>query len=657
MRKRNDPWDARFGFFWYNDREIFHWAERDYRNAAAEYARSNITHVITFSCTHFRWSFRPWWPQVNEALSRIVAAFHAEGIAVVEHHSSHLTFNPLDADDEEFLARVLEKRRSSISSWPGLREYCDEDPVIGGVRLSEFRQIDGRTGEPARTSYHGYAMCFNNPNYRRAYLSYLETVYATGVDGIMTDDVQYFALESYRKPGHACACGHCRRLFHEETGFELPPPGDAWSRWHGAYGEESFRAWIEFRRRSVERFHRAVVDHYEALGLELLRPNYVSTAIGVNPTAYALDTLPRLDWIFQENCFSHVIRYSWPFWAVEAAHRVDVAERIKIPPMSMFYPDRPDTTLFAWSLAASWGTLYLATPEGKVDPSSESKLRDFERRHARARRRVRRIADVAFYDSVRNRTLHRNAAQTTIPELLTWAQACYLHNIQFSVWQPEDFDRGRPAVPVLVLNDVAIVTEAERDAIERYSRAGGTVIRTGPESGITFSASPIHPVTCERPGGSRRGLPAEGFGPEAAQARREIAAFLRESIGGRWSMRVSGAPEGVIVTGFVAPELDGLVFHVVDTRGCLDEPVGGSVSHDDPIPSLPPPDLSGARIEVRLASPAVRARDDWEARTSTIRSDGVEREGSLRVGSGDAADIVIDLGDGDYGRYTLIEVG
>ncbi len=151
----------------------------------------------------------PYWDKINKCLENIVKACHKYGIKVVEHHSSHLTFDPLDSQDWDYMERVLNKRHSSIDSWEGLRDYLTKDPIINGKPLSSFRQVDGRTGKWARLLYHGYAMCFNNPNYRLAYFSYLESVYKTGVDGIMTDDVQWFG------DGHACACQYCRELFKQ----------------------------------------------------------------------------------------------------------------------------------------------------------------------------------------------------------------------------------------------------------------------------------------------------------------------------------------------------------------------------------------------------------------------------------------------------------
>jgi len=60
-----NPWDHRFAFFWYNDPEIFEWTQVDFDRKAKEFADSGINHVITFSLTHFRWSFHPYWNTIN----------------------------------------------------------------------------------------------------------------------------------------------------------------------------------------------------------------------------------------------------------------------------------------------------------------------------------------------------------------------------------------------------------------------------------------------------------------------------------------------------------------------------------------------------------------------------------------------------------------
>ena len=216
-----NKWDAKFGFFWYNDEEIFHFKKEDFNEKARKMAESGINIVMTFSSTHFRWCM------INKCLKNVVDACHKYGIKVIEHHSSHLTWDPLNDEDWEYMEMVLNKRHSSIDSWDGIREYVSAEKVKG---TENYRQIDGRTGAWARSNYKGWCKCFNNEEYRKVYLNYLEELYkVTGIDGIMTDDVQYFGF------GHACSCEYCTKLFKEQYGYDMPKPGSEWDKFHGDF--------------------------------------------------------------------------------------------------------------------------------------------------------------------------------------------------------------------------------------------------------------------------------------------------------------------------------------------------------------------------------------------------------------------------------------
>ena len=207
----------KYGVFWYNEREILHWKQKDFDAKAREFAETGVNIVMTFSCTHFRWSYYPWWRQINQVLAKLVKACHKHNIRVVEHHSSHLTENPRSFKEWKAVERHNAKRHSSLDIFPGLRDYIAAgDPEIRpGVNLSDCRQIDGRTGDFARTNYTGYGHCVNNPYYRAAYFDYLESVYRTGVDGIMTDDVGFYG------GFHSCACKYCREKFKQQTGYSF----------------------------------------------------------------------------------------------------------------------------------------------------------------------------------------------------------------------------------------------------------------------------------------------------------------------------------------------------------------------------------------------------------------------------------------------------
>lgn len=474
-------WEACFGFFWYNDEEIFKFTEEDFEKKAARFAEAGINIVITFSCTHFRWTMRPYWKLINNTLKKVVEACHKYGILVVEHHSSHLTFDPLNEEDWGYMERILNKRGSSINSWKGILDYINSDPKINGYTLSTFRQIDGRTGKWARTGYHGYGMCFNNPNYRKEYFAYLEEVYNTGIDGIMTDDVQWFGGTHGRfNETHACTCQYCRELFQDQTGYELPEPGEDWNRFYGDYENQIFLAWKKFKCDSIVNFHKEVNSHFKSLGREMLRPYYVSDVLYSNPTAYAFDSIVQLlDWIFQENTFSSIIRYSWPMFAMEAAHRYALASRYNIPSMSMFYPDRVDNFYFTWALAKSWGQLYLATPEGHDLTDIEKKYRDFEKQHKDLLKNQIKKAEIAFYFSLKTRDLVKDSARINMSSLVRWMQSAYFTNKCFDMVFENDMLSKLKEYPLIVLANVSMLSDEEYSKLIEYVASGGKLLITG----------------------------------------------------------------------------------------------------------------------------------------------------------------------------------
>lgn len=467
-----NKWEAKFGFFWYNDDELFKFNQEDFDKKAKKIADSGINIVMTFSCTHFRWTFHRYWDRILRCLEMTVKACHRYGIKVVEHHSSHLTFNPQNQDHWDYTERILNVRGSSVSSWERLVETINDEIYENGKPVSSFRQVDGRTGEHAWSNYNGYCMCFNNPDYREAYFKYLERVYETGVDGIMTDDVQYFAR------GHACACQHCQKLFKEETGYDLPGPGKEWELFWGDYDNPVYIAWERFRRKSTERFQRKVNEHFKAIGLHLLRPNYVSGAINNNPTGYCFDMAADLwDWIFQENCFSTLIRVSWPFWYVESLHRYALAQRNHVPSMSMFYPDREDSYYFVWALACSWGQMLTVTPEGYDLSSIEKKYRAYEKKHNDIYTDQQKVAPIAIMFSLDNAYYVKNQMHTH--EIFGFGEGMYLSNIPVDMVFDQDPLEKLMEYSVIILPSLAMADDLQIARLRAYAEQGGCLYITG----------------------------------------------------------------------------------------------------------------------------------------------------------------------------------
>ena len=139
-----NPWRARYAWFWYNSEEIWKFSQEDMDAKVKKYAEQGFTHLITFSCTHFRWNFRPWWPQINECIRKIVVSAHKYGLKVIEHHSSNLTFFPKPDPDGVPLKRMigsLTTRKSRVDDWPGLVEYMLNE----NTEEAQWCQIDAVT--------------------------------------------------------------------------------------------------------------------------------------------------------------------------------------------------------------------------------------------------------------------------------------------------------------------------------------------------------------------------------------------------------------------------------------------------------------------------------------------------------------------------------
>ncbi len=470
LKNNSSAWNEKFGWFWMNDYEIFDASDADLEKKILAFRTVGINHLITFSCTHFRWNFIDSFDKINRVLLRLCDIAHKHSMRVTEHHSSHLTFKPVDDQSLQYMKNVLKKRQCCIDNWPGLMENATGDPAINGSKLSSFRQIDGQTGKAVYTMYNGCAMCFNNPNFVREYLQYLESIYRCGVDGIMTDDVQYF--------GESCACGYCREKFRKFSGLDLPEAGEDWEKWFGNYHDLSFIRWLEFRADSLTEFHKNIKKHYESLNLRLLRPWYRSQALSHSLLNYYLETLPALDWVFQEACYSSIIRYSWVGYAIEQKHRVSVARQRRIPSMLMFYPDRQDSMDFTWGLCRSWASIFLATCEGKEGTCSEKEIREFEAKYACFLDDLDNIATVGFYDTYMNRLKSFNFNKG---RMISWLQSCILSNVPCDLFSENEFIRMKN-YSVVIAVDHEVLTEKEIIKLKNHA-ASGAILMISESSG------------------------------------------------------------------------------------------------------------------------------------------------------------------------------
>ncbi|MBP5231452.1 MAG: hypothetical protein ILO68_06940 [Clostridia bacterium] len=263
----SSPWEERFGWYHYDGRAVFGYGEDELERAAKRYAENGVTAVILFGA-HFRFSFLAYWDAIEAFIARFTRAFHKYGIKVIEHHSTHLTYDPVDP--ETFWAENLAPGKP-LSTYPDFRKNCETMRTPEGVHPDAFAQIDGSTGKPCLSSYihtegrdvhwifkhyNGRAHCFNHPAFEKAYWGHVRRIIEkAGIDGIMNDDVQWFG------GGNACACPYCRAKFKAETGYELPDP-EHWSSFFEHYERPDYVAWKAFKKKQSGDFHFRMEERY-----------------------------------------------------------------------------------------------------------------------------------------------------------------------------------------------------------------------------------------------------------------------------------------------------------------------------------------------------------------------------------------------------------
>lgn len=623
LPRPTDLWALRTGFFWYNDSEIFHSTEADFDRRAAAFREAGINHVITFSCTHFRWSFRRHWELLTNVLASIVRACHRQGIYVTEHHSAILMHNPKTEQDWAYLEMLLQGRDSSVDSWAHFREDCQADPVIiDDQRLSDLCKRYPLPGELARSNHRGHVMCPVNPHYQRAYMAYLEEVYRTGVDGIMTDDVSSY-----------CYCRHCQSAAKQMLGYN-PVPKDLADNlyWDGDFDNPAARDWHRFNVNALHRYHQVIANHYRSLGLRLLRPNYVRTIFG-SKRGMCLQSLPELDIVFQEAGGWELLLYSWGSWGLEAAHRFSVGRWRGIPSMLMTYPHRADLCRLFWALSWSWGGSFCGSREGAGINDLQHGLNAFEERHRRLLENPHKIARIGILDSIRAREQGpmQFLDQRTSTSQQSWMQACAMANVPYDLCSLEELAERLPLYEVLVLNEIPLLSSQEVSELATFVRQGGTLVWVGANASYSAGSSDLTVAQIS----TQLGLPtlrnlAAGdpidtlslgdgtivlvppeygrcriepqikanyyFGDADAthtfealadtdyQARHDTLALLREVKPTPWELQLENLPAGVQATVFMSQDRRSLVLHLVNTTGILDQPDGKPIRFDDPVP-------------------------------------------------------------------------
>jgi hypothetical protein len=650
--RTSDKWNHTFAYFWYDEPQIFEWTQSDFDRAMKKYRDAGTNHLIGFSITHIRWSFSPWWDNINKTIEKIVSACHKNNIFYTEHHSATLHFCPDTPERLAFIEkRFFGKRNGSYHHWPDFQKKCLGDIIIDGKNLQNMFQIDLETGKPRYIDEWGTnIMCPNNPDFILIYLNYLQGLYELGIDGIMTDDVLFYGSSSDEI--RLCSCGYCQEKYQRETGYQFPGSVAEFENFKKTANSPVYIAMIRFREESVRNFHVKVKEHYESLGLNPFRPNYSATEIyWSNPWQYCFDQLPALDWVMIENTFEHIIRYSWPEWLLEHNHRFALARYRRIPAAAMFYPHAKDQVEFCWALAMTSGIQYLGTANCKpIDLNPwEKPLRQFESVHVKSMRRAAKVARVAFYFSRSTRDLYSKYEGRSRENITSWMFACEFGNVPYDMLLPEQLNKLNQ-FNVIILNEAFVMSDGELVEFKTFVANGGRIIWIGENAAkddnfqiertfcdiwgfertsnwSSYGKGQIYAISLEDWTGPLRrrvlgplriirddepNYDYQSPGAEELALYRKITRFIGDALT-ETDMALKNAPDGLLCHLFASESRDHLALHVLNAVGTLDKPEAGCVMHRD---SLPFPTLKET-MTVKIRKPdGMRFDSDCEVRLS-----------------------------------------
>ena len=295
-----------------------------------------------------------------------------------------------------------------------------------------------------------------------------------------------------------------------------------------------------------------------------------------------------------------------------------------------------------------------------------------------------------------NRNLYGDAEARSLFGLRTWIQACYRRNVPFDLFQREELDR-LSEYAVVVLNEVALLSEEELAAFRAFVVDGGTLVWTGrtgtrDERGVLRSGDALARMWgLERSVGVEDGGAAStyeigrgklmavagdfGLGPmelshnadrwQAEEVRvpfhavseeertiwTEITDLLVGSLPDRPDLETENLPRDVMVTAYEAADGNALILHLVNAAGTLDMPSDSKVGHSDLIPL---PKHGGAPIRISVRKPPRWA--DHRVGDARYLDPEVRGEVPLKVEDGGTT-VSVEVDPQLIRGYGLVELG
>jgi hypothetical protein len=326
--------------------------------------------------------------------------------------------------------------------------------------------IDLRNGKPAFYRRYGtYMMCPNNPDFKNEYLRTIEKVVReTGLDGLMVDETEWLPAE-----WTVCGCEYCRRLFNEQTGYDIPDYRD--SSVFGNYDSPVFRAWLKFRFETMGNFLSEVKTVLDNVKKGMLFTGCYCEAMSPFVASYYGMDLEDMNRSLNISFFECEPANPWSF-------RYNVAEasyyRAFGPSFYLGYSANPTQQFYNWAFAKTCGLKLWVFPQINIEFPYQ-----WEKKWEKVFMDDGVLCNTAIVFSSPSKNYFRDAYKT-VNEYQGWAQAMLENHIPFeTVITSKLSSTDLKKYSTLILPDVACMSDNEINEIRKYVRDGGYVVATG----------------------------------------------------------------------------------------------------------------------------------------------------------------------------------
>jgi len=360
-----------------------------------------------------------------------VQAAHRMGLKVIDHWDFNWVFYP---------------------GYPALMNVLDRDP-----------DCLQRHANPLTVST---SFCLNSPVFMDEFKRFLiQEQKATNVDGYMLDEVNWV-----RAP--YCLCDRCRRVFHEETGHRLPYEIVGFLE---NFDNPMWREFVAWRGRKTREVFAALRAAVRTVRPDAIFLRYTSAPIS-RPYSAGLELNQGMPWgvdYVGDEYHCDDILMNWRTMFARFRNRQGVVASYGNAPTWILPRNLTHNTriLYAWAIARmNRGNVWYRAGDRAFSSRLHSWPWQMKDQHARP------LSDVAVLLSQPTRNFIGDASYYH-EEHYAWLQTLAEENIQHSVVidrdiAPEKLSRYK----VLLLANVALLSEKQAAAIKSFAAAGGSVI-------------------------------------------------------------------------------------------------------------------------------------------------------------------------------------